>query len=252
DIGKNKALCARDALLLRNPECIIDAYSQTLSASMLNSVVHDCDLVVDAADNFAITYPLSDACHLHNLPLILASVLGRYGYVGGFCGQVPSYRAVFPLLPKASGNCNTAGVMGPAVATIGALQAQMTLSVLLKLTPSPLGCMVSCDLARWRFSQFSFYDAAEPENQVVPFIDCMMLQIEDHIVELRSKEEAPESVVDSAERILLRDLGNWEPPVNRRIVLVCTSGIRAAQAARMLELRGFTRLAIIADNHGGS
>ncbi|QUG73580.1 HesA/MoeB/ThiF family protein (plasmid) [Erwinia sp. E602] len=250
DIGQPKALRTGDALRARNPDCEVDVRLQALSASGVEAALHGIDLVVDAADNFAITYQLSDACQPRGIPLVSASVLGRQGYVGGFCGGAPSYRALFPQLPKAAGNCNTAGVMGPAVATLGALQAQMALSVLLGLQPSPLGCLLNCDFVQWHFRRFRFDGAEEPAATAVPFIDRQLLEATDCIVELRGHEEAPQSIAAEEEvvRLLPPQLAAWQPPGDRRIVLVCASGIRAAQAAMQLEQRGFTRLAIIAAN----
>lgn len=247
DIDQPKVLRAQQALQQRNPQVQIEALQQSLIASNVQQALAGCDLVIDAADNFAVTYQLSDACMLAGIPLISASVLGRQGYVGGFCGGSPSYRAVFPRLPSSAANCNTAGVMGPAVATLGAMQAQMALSVLLELQPSPLGCLVNCDFVNWHFRQFRFDDAEEPEH-AVPFIDPSMLAADDCIVELRSCEEAPVSVAHHVERILPQAIAAWQPPAQQRIVLVCASGIRAAQAANALAQRGFLQLAILAAN----
>jgi molybdopterin/thiamine biosynthesis adenylyltransferase/rhodanese-related sulfurtransferase len=247
DIDQPKVLRAQHALQQRNPQVQIEALQQSLSASNLQQALAGCDLVIDAADNFAVTYQLSDACMQAGMPLISASVLGRHGYVGGFCGGAPSYRALFPRLPSSAANCNTAGVMGPAVATLGAMQAQMALSVLLQLSPSPLGCLVNCDFVNWHFRQFRFDDAEEPEH-AVPFIDPQQLAADDCIVELRSYEEAPVSVADGVERILPQAIAAWQPPAQQRIVLVCASGIRAAQAANALAQRGFHQLSILADN----
>lgn len=246
DIGHSKAKCAERALGERNSECIVDARPQALSASTAVAALEEIDLVIDAADNFAVTYILSDACQPRQIPLISASVLGRQGYVGGFCGTAPGYRAIFPRLPASAADCNTAGVMGPAVAMLGALQAQMALSVLLEFTPSPLGSLINCDLANWHFRAFRFDDAEEPLQAAIPFIDRSLLRSDDCVVELRSLEEAPLSVREQVTRILPEAISNWEAPSDRRVVLVCASGIRAAKAAMMLEQRGLNHLAIIA------
>jgi len=249
DVGQSKAVAARRALNALNPECEVEVLPLRLSASNLDEALRDIDIVVDAADNFAITWQLSDACMNLGLPLISASVLGRQGYAGGFCGGAPGYRALFPQLPSSAANCSTAGVMGPAVATLGAMQAQMTLSVLLGLQPSPLGCMVNCDFVNWRFTQFRFDDAPEPTEPAIPFIDAQMLEAGDCIVELRSDEEAPVSVSDTVHRILPAQLSDWQPPESGRIVLVCASGIRAGRAAQQLKVRGYTDLALIAADY---
>jgi len=249
DLHLPKVTCASRALGKLNPQCQVEAVPQRLGGSNLAAALADIDLVIDAADNFAVTYQLSDACYPLGKPLISASALGRQGYLGGFCATAPSYRALFPTLPKAAANCNTAGVMGPVVATLGAMQAQMALSVLLELSPSPLGCLVKCDFVTWHFNQFRFDGAAEPTEPAVPFIDSGMLDVRDCIVDLRSTEEAPLSVADSVIRLLPQQMADWQPPANRRIVLVCASGIRAARAASELEQRGYRQLAILAAEH---
>lgn len=248
DCGERKVDCVQRALNARNPDCVVDARPQSLSASMMADALDGIDLAIDAADNFAVTYLLSDACLPRHIPMISASVLGRQGYVGGFCGTAPSYRALFPQLPGSAANCNTAGVMGPAVATLGAMQAQMALSILLRLTPSPLGCLINCDFATWHFRQFRFDGATEPDQPVVLFIDHHQLNSEDCIVELRSLEEAPDSVALNVHRVLPEQINDWQPPADCRIVLVCASGIRAAKAAKALQQRGMTQLAMIAAN----
>ncbi|MBZ6386250.1 MULTISPECIES: HesA/MoeB/ThiF family protein [Pantoea] len=250
DVGQPKALCAARALNERNRDCVTEARQQALRASTVARALEGIDLAIDAADSFAVTYTLSDACQPRHIPLISASVLGRQGYVGGFCGSAPGYRALFPQLPTSAANCNTAGVMGPAVATLGAMQAQMALSVLLGLTPSPLGSLVNCDFTQWHFRAFRFDDAQEPTQPLIPFIDRDLLQADDCIVELRSREEAPHSVAAQVERILPEAIDAWQPPAGRRVVLVCASGIRAAKAASVLAQRGVMPLAIIAANQG--
>ena len=93
------------------------------------------DIVVDAADSLALTYILSDACREARRPLVSASVLGLAGYVGVFCGGAPSYRAVFPDMPRQAGSCAASGVLGTAVGVIGTLQAHLALALLLELQP---------------------------------------------------------------------------------------------------------------------
>src|ERR1700681_1277921 len=105
DLGRPKVYAARAALLQANPEVRIDALEERLTAANAARLVAMADVVIDAADSFAVTYVLSDRCQRTNTPLVSASVLGLSGYVGAFCGGAPSYRAVFPEMPRAAGSC---------------------------------------------------------------------------------------------------------------------------------------------------
>ena len=250
DLGALKAAAARAALEAANPQVHVEAVCERLTPANASRLVASADLVVDAADSFAVTYILSDECLRVPKPLISASVLGLSGYVGAFCGGgAPSYRAVFPEMPRQAGSCATAGVLGTAVGVMGTLQAQMVLSFLLGLEPPVLGRLVTVDFRTLRFGGFSFSDAREPTDAVLPFIAVDQVNTTDVVIDLRTLTEAPISPIPSALRIDVAgvegDAGNTLPPAPR-IVLCCRTGIRAWRAARALQKRGHTNLALIA------
>lgn len=246
DIGRDKVDVACRRMAALNPEVRITGLREMLDPMNVDAAIAEADLVVDAADSFAATYILSDRCRELAIPLVSASVLGRSGYVGGFCGGAPSYRAVFPDLPAQTQTCATAGVMGPAVACLGAVQAQMALSVLLKHEPSPLGQFVSVDLATYRFSGFRFDGAPEPQGPVFAFAAPGTLPEGSCVVDLRGPEEAPAPVFSTAIRLLPEAIAGWTPPPDRTIALCCRSGLRAWRAAEDLRQRGFDDIVLIA------
>ncbi|UWR03797.1 ThiF family adenylyltransferase [Ruegeria conchae] len=244
DIGKPKALAARDALRALNPQVEVSANVESIGPTRAPEIAANADLVIDAADSFAASYILSDACLAEDTPLVSASVLGQTGYVGGFCGGAPSLRAVFPELPATGATCATAGVLGPVVGVIGALQAQIAIKVLLGAQPA-LGQMITADLSGMHFGGFSFLGNPEPET-AIPFIAEPMLQCSDLIIELRSHHEAPKKIRPEAERISEAELRNQFPFSRQRVVLCCQSGLRAWRAAKGLQAQGETNLALLA------
>jgi len=133
DVGRLKAQVAREALLSLNPQVEIEAACERLTPSNVARLVAAADLVVDAADSFAVTYVVSDECHRAHKVLVSASVLGLSGYIGAFCGGAPSYRAVFPDVPSQAGSCAQSGVLGTAVGVMGTLQAHIVLALINKL-----------------------------------------------------------------------------------------------------------------------
>jgi molybdopterin/thiamine biosynthesis adenylyltransferase len=243
DIGAPKAEIAAAALRALNPDCRVTAEVARLNPLLARRLLPGMDLVIDAADSFAVTYALSDLCQAAGRPLISASVLGRAGYAGGFCGGAPSYRAVFPDLPPAAPTCAAAGVMGPAVAMLGALQAQMALSVLLGHAPSPLGQVIHADLAGWRLSSFRFDGASEPADPGPEVLATDEVAPGDLVIELRPMTEAPEPAHPRALRLPPETLA---PPPGQRVIFACATGLRAWRAARALAARTGNPVAILA------
>lgn len=247
-IGQPKVLAARAALAALNPAVRVEARCERLDPGNAAALIAACDVVVDAADSFAVTYVLSDACQSAAKPLVSASVVGLSGYVGAFCGGAPSYRAVFPELPPSAGSCAEAGVLGTAVAVIGSLQAHFTLALLLGWQPAVLGRLIHVDFRSLHFGGFSFRGARENTALSLAFIAPAEVAATDIVIDLRGPEEAPRSPFPSALRLGVEALERAEQhfPQQARIVLCCRSGLRAWRAARALEAQGHRNLALIA------
>jgi molybdopterin/thiamine biosynthesis adenylyltransferase/rhodanese-related sulfurtransferase len=247
DVGRPKVVAAQAALAALNPGVHVQAHQERLTPANLAAHL-PVDVVIDAADSLALTYMLSDACRAAALPLVSASVLGLSGYVGVFCGSAPSYRAVFPDMPRSLGSCAQSGVLGTAVGVMGTLQAHLALALLLKMEPSPLGRLVTVDFRRMHFGGFAFGGASEPSDDTLVFIAPADLRPQDVVIELRSRAEAPQAVVPEALRIDIETLEHAPPPLpaDARVVLCCRSGVRAWRAARALQAHGYAQLALLA------
>lgn len=246
DVGAPKAEAARRALWRLNPAVAIEALVGRLTPQNVKHLVEAADVVVDAADNFAVTYILSDACRETAKPLVSASAVGMSGYVGAFCGGGPSYRAVFPDTSAQAGDCATLGVLGSVVAVLGALQAHLVLNLLLGLTPSALGRIVTFDARRMAFGGFGFEASPEPAAWTA-FIPTSEVTGEDLVVDLRSLAEAPVSSFEHARRFGPDDIEKIAAAVvpGQRVVLACRSGQRALSAASRLNALGLRHLALV-------
>ena len=221
DVGAPKATIANARMQALNSDIEVTALQKAFAPDMAPALIAAHDIVLDCADSYAASYLASDLCLAAGTPLISASVLGHGGYVGGFCGGAPSLRAVFPDAPDSGASCATAGVLGPVVAQIGAMQAQMALQVLLGAVPSPLGTLVQVNTTGWHHARMDFHSAPEPYRAfafVTPGPD-------DLIVELRPEAEAPTPIHPNARRTLP------DAPDPRRLVLACATGLRAWRTA---------------------
>lgn len=234
-MGRPKVEAAAKVLADLNPEVSVTPIVAALDPVNAPDLVSGADVVLDCADSFAASYVLSDVCLAANKPFVTASALGLGGYAGGFCAGAPSLRAVFPDLPERTANCATAGVLGPVVGLLGAMQAQIALAILLGMEPSPLGQVVSFEAAGLRFSGFRFDGAPEPERPL-RFLAPSEIGLDDFVIDLRPPEEAPVPAAAHARRALVDTVAHGElPEPGQRTVLACRTGLRSWAAARRLE-----------------
>lgn len=252
DLGRKKAEAARDRLHDLNPDVTVTAKTARLTPANVDKLLNEADIALDCADNYAVTYILSDACKAAGKPLISASALGLSGYVGGYCGNkhngAPSVRAIFPDLPKNLATCATAGVLGPLVGTLGTIQAQMAIAVLTGMSPSPLGQMIMVDLSQYGFRSFRFDKAAEPKATPFTFIAPEQLLPDDLLIELRDITEAPHSLRNDALRYSTQDFleNRVDLAPDKRVALCCRSGLRAWRAASALAQQFSGQIVLIA------
>jgi sulfur-carrier protein adenylyltransferase/sulfurtransferase len=248
DLGQPKVDAARAALLASNPGVCIEAVAERLTPANAPQLVTAADVAIDAADSLAVTYVLSDACQRIHRPLVSASVLGLAGYIGVFCGGAPSYRAVFPEMPRSAGSCAASGVLGSAVGVMGTLQAHLALALILAWEPPVLGRLISVDFRTLQVGGFSFAGAPEPKEVPLTFIAPGEVGAADLVIDLRSLAETPVSPFPGAMRLDVEALEKAPPsfPSGPRIVLCCRTGVRAWRAARALQCQGHANVALLA------
>jgi molybdopterin/thiamine biosynthesis adenylyltransferase len=233
DIGLPKVDVTAQTMAALNPDTTIEPVQQRVDPANIEALCKGTTLILDCADSFAVSYIASDHCLETGQPLVSASVVGRDGYVGGFCGGKPGLRAVFPDLPDQLGSCDTDGVLGPSVGVIGSLQAQMVMAILTG-DDRGLGHLVTYDARTLRFGGFRFDTASDPRPNPA-FIAPNDIAATDFLIDLRvSGEQGPE--LPQATRYVVSDFGPHGPTPNnnQRAVLACRSGLRAWQAAERL------------------
>src|SRR6185503_7953639 len=96
------------------------------------------DVILDGTDNVETRYLINDVSVKHGVPWVYGACVGTEGRVLAVGpSQTPCLRCIFPT-PPAPGElptCDTAGVLGPAAAIVGALQATQAIRLLVEDSP---------------------------------------------------------------------------------------------------------------------
>lgn len=120
DIGKGKAELARQRLESLNKEVEIEAMSETITDENGLRLVGDCDLIVDAMDNFPTRFVLNKVAVEKRIPFFHGAIRGFEGRITTILpGKTPCLMCLYRRVPKPS----VSPVIGVAPAVIGGIQA---------------------------------------------------------------------------------------------------------------------------------
>ncbi len=131
DVGRSKTAAAMAQLAALNPEVEYRAATpETWPAA-----VTEVDVVLDCTDNFPARNAINRACVAARRPLVSGAAIRFEGQLTVFDLRRggPCYQCLYPDTGVAAETCEEAGILGPVVGTIGALQALAALKLLLGL-----------------------------------------------------------------------------------------------------------------------
>ncbi|MDB5219956.1 MAG: Sulfur carrier protein adenylyltransferase ThiF [Myxococcaceae bacterium] len=134
DVGKSKVEAAASALLRHMPNLRIERHHTRMLPQNAVELASRYDVIVEGSDNFATKFLAADACRIARKNVVHAAAVRWHGTalaVGATGG--PCYRCLFEDLPREHAlqpNCAEAGVVGPVVGVVGAVQADLALSIL--------------------------------------------------------------------------------------------------------------------------
>ncbi|MHB1500723.1 MAG: HesA/MoeB/ThiF family protein [Candidatus Dormibacteria bacterium] len=124
DIGRLKVDALRDALVTLNPKVTVVARPRQLLPASFDRVLLGHDLVLECSDQPSLKFAVNDWCVSRGVPLVVGGAVGWTGQVTSVVPSGPCFRCLFrgPAVEQDQ-SCRTAGVMGPLVGMVGALQA---------------------------------------------------------------------------------------------------------------------------------
>lgn len=134
DLGKLKAIIARQRLSVLNPDINYEVINLRLRAHNVLKIFEDYDLIFDATDNFATRYMINDACVVLKKTWIYGAIYTYEGQVSVFNYRGgPTLRCLYPE-PPAEGSYRSpdeSGLLGVLPGMIGCYQASEAIKCLI-------------------------------------------------------------------------------------------------------------------------
>ncbi|MDF0594047.1 HesA/MoeB/ThiF family protein [Methanotrichaceae archaeon M04Ac] len=120
DIGKKKAVSAKEKLTEMNSEIVVETMAETISEENVSRLIGDADLVIDAVDNFPVRYLLNETAIKKRIPFIHGAISGFHGQATTVIpGESACLRCIFPQPPPPA----PSPVVGTTPGIIGLVQA---------------------------------------------------------------------------------------------------------------------------------
>lgn len=159
DVGKNKALVAKEKLQMINPHVHPIAHQDRLTVDNGHDIFKQYDLVIDGSDNFPTRYLVNDVCVALKKTLVFGSIFKFEAQVSVFnYKDGPSYIDLFPEMPEPNEmpNCAEIGVIGVLPGMVGMFMANEAIKVIGGMGEVLSGKLLTIDALRSDVNVFKF------------------------------------------------------------------------------------------------
>jgi sulfur-carrier protein adenylyltransferase/sulfurtransferase len=274
DLGKPKAVSAKESIAETNPYVNVVLHEQSLDSSNALEIFADYDLILDGTDNFATRYLVNDAAVIQGKPYVWGSIFRFDGQVSVFWDEHgPNYRDLYPEPPPPGmvPSCAEGGVLGVLCASIGSVMVNEAIKLITGIGEPLVGRLMIFDALEmtWKTVKVRRDPEAKPITELIDYeAFCGQVSTEAQDAAADSTITAPElkEMMDRGEQFTLVDVR--EPheyeivkipgsvlipkdeflngqafaklPQDRRVVLHCKSGGRSAEALAALKRAGFS------------
>ena len=280
DIGRPKAESARDSIKEINPHVSVIVHAEQLDSDNALEIFAQYDLIVDGTDNFATRYLVNDACVLLGKPYVWGSIYRFDGQASVFWAEHgPCYRCLYPEPPPPGmvPSCAEGGVLGVLCASIGSIQVNEAIKLIIGIGDSLAGRLMIYDALEMSYRTVRVrkdpecpicgknptitglidYDAfcgtvSEDAQQAAAGSTISatelkeMLDRDDDIFLVDVREPNEYEIVSIPGAVLipkdqfLSGAALERLPQDKRVILHCKSGVRSAECLAVVKNAGFT------------
>jgi len=273
DIGKSKAVSARDSIAEINPLVQVNLHTDRLDSSNALEIFSGYDLIVDGTDNFATRYLVNDACVLLGKPYVWGSIYRFEGQASVFWdAHGPNYRHLYPEPPPPGmvPSCAEGGVLGVLCASIGSVMVTEAIKLICGIGEPLVGRLMIYDALEMEYrtvrvrrdpsappiTELIDYEAfcgavSEEASEAVRDSTISVKELKDlldegapiALIDVREPNEFEIVAIPGATLIPKGEFLNGSAlarlPQDRQLVLYCKSGVRSAEALAVAKGAGF-------------
>lgn len=253
DIGRLKAVAARDRLRAQNPLIGIETIPRFVAPVNAASLVAGHDLVIDGTDSLVACFLLHDAAWAAGCDFVSAKLHrweGQVFHLAFSRRQSPCLRCLWPQAPAEGcvAACAEAGVLGAVPGLFGLLLAHTALAALLDLPTPGHGSSLMVDLASFEMRRFGWAGDEDcpccGNGQAVDSSDGIDVTLADlapgtPIIDIREPQEMARMPLPPLPfPVLERPLSQkpeWQEEVAHTLpgaAFLCHAGSRSARLAR--------------------
>ena len=277
DVGRSKALSARDSIRELNPLVDVVLHEVRLEPDNAVELFGGYDLVLDGTDNFATRYLVNDAAVLAGKPYVWGSIYRFAGQVSVFWEDAPNgrglnYRDLYPEPPPPGTvpSCAEGGVLGILCASIASVMGTEAIKLITGIGESLLGRLMVYDALDMTYRTIDIRkDPAAPAITGLVDYEAFCGVVSDAAVEAAADSSVTphelREMLDSGRRVALIDVreavewninriegaelipkstidagdGLARVPHDRTPVLYCKTGVRSAEVLAAVKKAGF-------------
>lgn len=130
DTGRRKCEAAAEALGRLNSGIRLHTHDLRADRDFLKSILPDCDLLIDASDNYGTRLAINDACLEYVTPWVMGACIRMEGQIMRFDPRndnEPCYRCAYGSAPETLEDCPGAGIFSPVAGMTGTAMAHLAL-----------------------------------------------------------------------------------------------------------------------------
>jgi molybdopterin/thiamine biosynthesis adenylyltransferase len=155
DVGSDKTASAARSVSRLRPDLRLRTYPCRITEANAPEIIAPYDFVIEATDNFASKFLISDACVRLGKAYSHAGILGMFGQTMTVVpGKGPCYRCIFGENPPAGAvPTGEAGVLGVVAGVLGTIQATEAIKYLLNRGRLLVGSLLTWDALSMTFRE---------------------------------------------------------------------------------------------------